>query len=82
MEASELFDPEVGEFVWSWGLPVGCSGYVDPEFFNCEVLPLHLVDILEFLLLVLYPLGILMMADLLLQDVLQNFFTSPMSGGF
>ena len=65
MEALELLDPEVREFIWSKGLPVGCSSHVDLEFFNCYVIPLHLVD-LQLFLLILDPLGILIVFDLLL----------------
>ena len=43
---------------------------LNPEFFNCEVLPLHLVDLLQFFLLIIYPLSILIVYDLLLQYVL------------
>ena len=70
VEILELFDTGVGKSVRSSWFPVGCSGHVDPELFNCEVLPLHLVDLLQFFLLVLDPLGILIVFDLLLQYVL------------
>ena len=82
MEAFELFEPDVGESVRFRLFPVGCSGHVDPEFFNCEVLPLHLVDLLQFFLLVLDPLGIFIVFDLLLQYVLPELHASPMSSGF
>ena len=65
MKAVELFDLEVREFVWSRGLPVGCSSHVDLEFSNCYVIPLHLVD-LQLFFLILDPLGILIVFDLLL----------------
>ena len=57
--------------------------HVDPVFFNCEVHPVHMVDLLQFFLLA--PL-IHWATSLCLTSYssmfCQNFFTSPMSGGF